>query len=64
MAKIIVRMDLIGCLAFGQMLETEREIDTPVKITVYQRKRNTALAPERLASLLFILQYTREIKRK
>ena len=28
MAKIIVRMDLIGCLAFGQMLETEREIDT------------------------------------
>ena len=25
MAKIIVRMDLIGCLAFGQMLETERE---------------------------------------
>ena len=27
MAKIIVRMDLIGCLAFGQMLETEREIE-------------------------------------
>ena len=45
--------------------ETERGRDRQAcKVQFTKRKGNTALGPERLASLLFILQFTREIKRK
>ena len=45
--------------------ETERGRDRQAcEVQFTKRKGNTALGPERLASLLFILQFTREIKRK
>ena len=45
--------------------EREEERDRQAcEVQFTKRKGNTALGPERLASLLFILQFTREIKRK